>query len=95
MSEQDPIECDTHGTAFQTFVCRHLLEGTNRDWYSADPDAENSWPDSWCGICHEHYEREGEWNEKSELSANLGNNLKLLCHLCYDSKRKQSIFHAV
>lgn len=95
MSECEPIECSTHGPAYVTYVCRHLIEGSNRQWYSSDVDEEHQWPDSWCGICNQFYEAVGEWNEKSEAAADLGKNLKLLCHHCYARIRATCIAHTV
>jgi len=76
----DKVTCDTHGEAFSTFVCEHLLRGSGLEWYSAEPTDDNQWPDAWCEKCHTAYAKEGEWNEKSEV----GVKITLLCHLCYE-----------
>lgn len=94
MSDEDEIECCEHGKAFATFICRHLVEGSNREWHSAEPDEEDQWPDAWCGECHQHYEAEGEWNEASEQAAGP-DNIKLICHHCYERFRSQCTFHPV
>lgn len=83
MSERDQIECHEHGAAFPTYVCRHLIEGTNTHWYSGEVGEDNQWPDSWCAICNAFFATEGEWNETSERAADLGTSIKLLCHHCY------------
>lgn len=83
MSEDQKIECVTHGSAFQTFVCNHLADSPAQTWYSNAPSAENEWPDSWCSECHELYLRENEWNDSNEG----GLNVKLLCHRCYGAIR--------
>jgi hypothetical protein len=95
MSERDQIECQEHGAAFSTYVCRHLIEGTNTHWYSAEVDEANQWPDSWCAICNDSFAIEGEWNEKSERAAELGSNIELLCHHCYVRIRSQCTVHVV
>jgi hypothetical protein len=62
MSDKQQIECSTHGPAYSTFVCRHLIEGCDKHWYSGETDEDHPWPDSWCGICHEFYEAvAGAW----------------------------------
>lgn len=95
MNDRSHLECREHGEAHATYVCRHLIEGTNTNWYSAEPDEENPWPDSWCGICNQFFEAEGEWNEKSEQAADIGANLKLLCHHCYTGYRSKCTTHTV
>lgn len=95
MSQHESMQCSTHGAAYVTYVCRHLIDGTNKHWYSGAADTEHPWPDSWCGICNEFYEAEGEWNESSEAAADLGKNLKLLCHHCYARIRATCIAHVV
>ena len=95
ISERRSIECSTHGPAYATFVCRHLIEGSNTEWYSGEVDEEHPWPDSWCGICHEFYEAEGEWNDTSEAAANISDNLKILCHHCYARIRATCTTHTI
>ena len=94
-SDRESVECTMHGPAYATYVCRHLIEGSNKQWYAGEVDDEHPWVDSWCGICHEFYEAEGEWNEKSEAAAEMGKNLKLLCHHCYERIRKTCITQTV
>jgi hypothetical protein len=95
MSQWKVIECNDHGRAYTTYVCRHLMEGTNTHWYSAEVDDEHPWPDSWCGICNAFFEAEGEWNEKSESAAELGKNMRLICHHCYESIRSKCPTHTI
>jgi len=95
MSERRPIECSTHGPAYVTYVCRHLIEGTNTHWYSGEVDEEHPWPDSWCAICHQFYEAEGEWNDKSEAAAHIEDTLKILCHHCYARIRATCTTHMI
>lgn len=95
MSEHDSVECCEHGKAYATYVCRHLIEDDNTHWYSGDVDADNQWPDSWCGICNQFYEAEGGWNESSEAAAELSKNLKLLCHHCYQRIRSKCTVHRI
>jgi hypothetical protein len=87
----DKIECDTHGQAFTTFVCQHLVGGEGLEWHSTEPDEENPWPDAWCGECNAAFEREGEWNEKSESEVRI----KIVCHRCYESTKARCTVHYV
>jgi hypothetical protein len=80
-SPEDQVICEGHGPAFQTFVCEHLAANPRQTWFSSAPDDENRWPDAWCLGCQEHFQREGEWNEKNQKQLTA----KLLCHLCYES----------
>jgi hypothetical protein len=95
MSKGDLLTCKDHGDAYKTYVCRHLLEGINTEWYSGEVDDDHPWPDAWCGICHTFFKAEGEWNERSEVAAELGENGRLLCHLCYERIRASCTTHTV
>ena len=85
MQGHDKVECDSHGAATATYICRHLVEGKGLGWYCDRPSPEQPWPDAWCDACHRAYLAEGEWNEKSEAAADIGNNLRLICHHCYEA----------
>ncbi len=82
------IECETHGTAFMTFICEHLALDPRQIWYSHAPAKDNQWPDSWCSICHQAYMSEGQWNDKNEEELKI----RLFCHRCYESHRAQGKF---
>jgi hypothetical protein len=79
------VECETHGSAFQTFIRVHLAADPRQVWYSSRANEQDRWPDSWCSICHEAFQQQGEWNDKNEN----GLTIKLLCHRCYESRRAQ------
>jgi len=79
------IECDTHGPAFETYICEHLAANPFQTWFSSAPTKEDPWPDAWCSICHEAYQREGIWNERNEAYLRI----KLFCHHCYEAHRTQ------
>lgn len=95
MDNQDELECCTHGKAIATYVCKHLIEGTNKEWHCREPDEETPWPDSWCGICHQHFISEGEWNEISEAAAEISENIKLLCNQCYEHRQISCNVHYI
>ena len=77
------INCHTHGEAFETFVCKHLVGAENIDWYSGEPSKNDPWPDSWCGECHQYFLNQGEWNDISSEKLEA----KLVCHRCYENFR--------
>ncbi|WP_035059158.1 hypothetical protein [Andreprevotia chitinilytica] len=95
MADQDSINCTTHGDSVTTYVCQHLIRGENQDWYCAEPDEEKPWPDSWCGKCHEHFAKEGEWNDVSEQAADITNNVSILCNHCYEQIRSTCHVHYI
>ncbi len=82
-SEQ--VECATHGSGFQTYVCEHLISDPAQKWFSSEPDDNNKWPDAWCVACNAFFQEEGEWNEKNESKTKI----QLLCHHCYERFRSQ------
>ena len=92
ISDQNKIVCSKHGDSYTTYVCSHLINKENKEWYSDTPDKDNEWPDAWCGECQKHYEAEGEWNEKSE-NATGENAIKVLCHNCYTELRLSCNVH--
>jgi hypothetical protein len=81
--EQTQIECSTHGTGFAAFICEHLAANPAQEWFSAEPDDNNKWPDAWCALCDAFFEEEGEWSEKNEAKLKI----KVICHYCYEESR--------
>lgn len=85
------VECSTHGTQQETFVCQHVVQGL-RDrrrvgffWTQCDP--ENLRPDAWCLECEERVRlTDGDW--VGEAGEHL--KAKILCGECYDAAK---IFH--
>ena len=80
------ITCGTHGTAYETFVCEHLIASPEQEWFSEKPSEGNPWPDSWCAACELAFREEGEWNDRNKAKLRI----KLLCHHCYQSFRSKS-----
>ncbi len=91
--EEDTVECCEHGKSQATFVCSHLINQENIDWYSAEPDRDDPYPDAWCGICNVHFENEGEWNEEAEAASDASNTIKILCAKCYEQWRLKCNVH--
>jgi hypothetical protein len=54
----EQVECATHGSGFQTFVCEHLLSNPAQEWFSSELDDENKWPDAWCASCNAFFSRQ-------------------------------------
>jgi hypothetical protein len=88
LMKADPgrIECNDHGTGFETFICGHLASNPAQEWFSREASEDNLWPDAWCASCNVEFLKEGEWNERNEV----GLNVMLLCHRCYEFARSQS-----
>lgn len=83
--DEQHVECFTHGKQQATYVCQHLVQslrdGEPRGFWSAEPEAGDLRPDSWCDACEEMVtETGGEWNDESEAFAGVS----LLCGACYD-----------
>jgi hypothetical protein len=78
-----PIHCNTHGTAYETYVCEHLIGNPGQPWFSQEPDLENPWPDAWCGVCDSFLQEHGRWNGQNEKNIKI----RLLCHYCYQALR--------
>jgi hypothetical protein len=88
MSDQDIIECDTHGTSTATYICKHLVQGENLG-FNIGFDPENPfdlYPDAWCDECDKILDEEGEWNERSESFADI----KIVCTQCYMNARERN-----
>jgi len=90
--DRNIIECSKHGESYTTYICTHLINKENKEWYSDTPSEDNEWPDAWCGECQKHYEAKGEWNEKSENAAGT-NSVQVLCHNCYSELRSSCNKH--
>lgn len=81
----DTIECGEHGTRAPTFVCQHLVDGSNLGFHFGVPDDDPDvvWPDAWCDACDAVYRAEGGWNERSEAAAGV----TAICDFCYERAR--------
>jgi hypothetical protein len=85
------VQCDTHGSQQETFVCQHIVRGLQSKervgffWTAEDP--ENPRPDAWCSECEARVSAAGgDW--VGEAGEQLG--AKILCGACYDLAK---IFH--
>jgi len=82
--ETATVECSVHGRGFPAYLCEHLAAEPAQAWFSEEPSAENRWPDAWCARCDAVYLEEGEWNQRASERIRV----KLLCHRCYEGKRR-------
>ncbi len=85
--DPDKVSCSTHGEAYTTYVCEHLVKNPVQRWYSSPPSADNRWPDAWCLQCNAVFLKEGEWNERNEDTVIP----KILCHKCYEAAQARSV----
>ena len=93
--DEETIDCSVHGDAYVTYICDHLIDGLDSDWYSTEPEDESDWPSAWCGTCHQHFLVENEWNEKSEAAADISNNVSIICHFCYEILKDECTVHYI
>jgi hypothetical protein len=86
-SDRKQIQCSTHETGYETYICEHLLAEPKQEWFSDSPTEVNQWPDAWCAKCDAAFQEEGAWNErnKSRLKINL------VCHHCYKQLRSEEL----
>jgi hypothetical protein len=84
VSQEDNIECNTHGTSAATYICNHLVKGENIGFNPENPF--DLYPDAWRNECDKILEEEGEWNARSEAFADI----KIVCIQCYMNSREQN-----
>lgn len=85
---REKIECPTHGTCDETFLCEHLTKGSKLGFNCgfSDEEPDTIHPDAWCDKCDEILDKEGSWTDKAMKFANI----KLLCSSCYETIRKKN-----
>jgi hypothetical protein len=85
--ENERIECATDGANLPAIACQHLRQAGNFPtvyigWVQAEFDPANRKPGdlmAWCNQCHQAYEREGDWTDTSEPSADF----RVVCEQCF------------
>jgi uncharacterized protein DUF6882 len=84
----DDIECAEHGRRDATYVCQHLVSGTDSGFHCGhnDADPDRLWPDAWCDACEDVRASEDGWNDRSEAFAGI----QLLCDGCYQRARERN-----
>lgn len=79
--------CGAHGETPATFVCRHVADGVACGFHANPPAPDDPWPDAWCDLCEEAFQRGGgEWNEQNEGATDI----KVLCTHCYEAARERN-----
>ena len=81
--DRERVDCSAHGPAFKAYICEHLAQSPNQEWFSREPEEGNAWPDAWCSACDAKFLSEGEWNDRNHCR------IVLLCNHCYEAKRSQ------
>jgi hypothetical protein len=89
MANLRTVDCGTHGKAYRTLLCSHLVENPVQQWFYSQPAEDDPWPVAWCALCHIEYKKEGEWNEKNKDIPGM----RVACHLCYEDARARSVDH--
>jgi hypothetical protein len=86
--ERKRVECTNHGSRDATFMCQHLVRGTNGGFHwGSDPDHPDAlWPDAWCDACEAVRESEGGWTDRSTTFAAV----RLVCDQCYERSRERN-----
>jgi hypothetical protein len=79
------VECASHGQAYATYICKHLVSKPKQRWFADLPEEDWPWPDAWCTKCQAIFERQGGWPEDGEEAP-----IALVCNHCYQDKRAES-----
>jgi hypothetical protein len=78
--------CERHGDMQETFVCEHLLYGSELGFCTDSESESNPRPDAWCSNCERLRIEHGGWNDQSEALIAV----KLVCGGCYDEIKKRN-----
>jgi len=81
MTSAKQVECSTHGSGSEAFLCRHLVESSGLDFHRDEPNDEYLYPDAWCHDCEMALRRVGGWDKVDWLNAPP---IALVCGHCYD-----------
>jgi hypothetical protein len=71
----EKVQCSNHGTAFATFVCKHVVDGKGLG-FVFDPESREPWPDAVCHTCA----AEPPWSDEVALER-----IRLLCARCWEA----------
>lgn len=88
-TNNNTVECCTHGDRYPAYVCQHLNLHTPVGFYepfASDPTVTyaNDELSAWCEACDEVLTEVGEWNDESEAFAKI----KLVCDVCFFEMKK-------
>jgi hypothetical protein len=79
------VQCGSHGQAYATYICKHLVSRPAQRWFADLPEADWPWPDAWCAKCQSVFDRQGGWRDDGEEPP-----IALVCNHCYQDKRAAS-----
>ena len=80
------IKCGTHGEVEPAFVCGHLFNEREKSlgFFEPEYDPDDVERQGWCQACEDLLQRDGEWTEETEASADI----KLVCEFCFEKIRQ-------
>lgn len=87
MTDDNTLECATHGKAYVTYICGHLHLQPLQEWYCDYPSKDNPWPDAWCADCDKAFLEFGEWNDENSDCIDG----KVICNNCYEDRKGSSV----
>lgn len=85
--DSDLITCSTHGKREPAYICKHLHEHPDQEWYSELQSKDNLHPDAWCARCESTFQKLGGWSDDSDDKPQI----TLVCVSCYEHLRGQSV----
>ena len=84
---RETLDCPIHGEAYPAYICPHLADDPNQEWFCDYPSADNPWPDAWCAVCDIAFKDQAARNEKpGEIR-----NPSTICHHCYEIGHGNSV----
>ena len=84
------VHCGEHGERRATFVCQHLVRGTELGFFEANrqPISEDESDEqcAWCSECESVRQQQGGWNDVSEAFAHV----TMICDACFEASRRRN-----
>ncbi len=77
------VECVSHGSSFQTFVCEELAASPRQEWFSGPPDDAAACLTPGARGCDKIYRAYSAWTDENCSRIEL----KVLRHHCYEAAR--------
>ena len=82
------VNCSSHGLAYETSLCRHLVLDHEQEWFFYEGiSKDNPWPDAWCSLCQAEYLKKGKWYKEIWDRFDAIH----LCDSCYEDARTRSV----
>jgi hypothetical protein len=83
----ETIRCERHGERRATFVCQHLLNGTDKGWITVE-SGDPKRPDAICARCDAAWHAAG--GEFTDAIRELIR-IRVVCASCYDELRERHL----